>query len=105
MASGISFNDRAGDTQYRACRTVILFKPDYSRRRKITFKAEYVLKFCPPETINTLIIISNYTEVLMIIRKESDQSVLSGVRILIFIHQYISECFLIFITQLLILFK
>ena len=93
-------NYLVGCVQDILCRTVILLQPYHLRLSENLLKAQDVPDICSTETINRLVIIANYAEILVFFRKKTYEFKLCGVSILILIHHNIPETFLIIIQDI-----
>jgi len=75
--------------------TVVLFQPDDLRIRENSLKSKDVTDIGSSEFVNGLVIITNYTEILITGSQKADKLKLCGIGILVFIHHNITKSFLI----------
>ena len=81
-------------------RTVIPFQFKQLRIIIYLLECQYVINICTTKTINTLSIVSNHTNMLMMTGQLPHNSMLCIVRVLVLIHQHISESLLPFFQHL-----
>ena len=89
----VLFNQTIGSTNNGLRRTVILFQfKDF--RVGIDFrKIENIINIRPTERIDTLRIVSHHTDTLILLCQLQNNAMLRIIRILILIHQHITELF------------
>ena len=80
--------------------SVVLLQLDYKEIRIVLFEVEDVLNIRPTEGIDTLRVISYYTDILMNSRQLFGDEVLGEVGILKLIHHHIFEPLLVFIQYI-----
>ena len=82
------------------CGTVILFQLDHFRIRIFFFKIQDIHDIRTPEFVDRLVIVTNYTQILILTGKKTYQLKLYRIRILILIHHDITESFLIILQHI-----
>ena len=92
-----------GCIQNRLCGTIILFQTNHAASFVLAFKVENVLNGCPPEAIDTLVVIAHHADILISPCQQRGQQILGVVGVLILIHQNIAEFPLIVAAHILML--
>ena len=98
-------NDRVCRVEDILGRAVVLLQTNDDRIPKLFLKAQNVFNRRTAEFINTLVVITHNTEIVVFSRKQADQTVLRVVGILILIHQNITETVLVIFQHIRKLFK
>ena len=96
----IVIDDRVRRIKNRLRRAVILLQQDHFCIRKLLFKIENVPDVCLPESVNTLRIVADNTDVLLLFSEKCDQSELKRVSVLIFVNKDIFVPAVVFFPNL-----
>ena len=81
--------------QNRRGGTVILLQLYRVASRKFRFKGQNIFKICASKTVNTLIVISHYTDIAILLGKRVNQTKLHIIGVLILVHKNIAKTLLI----------
>ena len=76
-----------GGIENRLGRAIVLLQPDDAGILELLLKAQDILYGGASEFIDTLVIVANDTEVLVLLRKQAHQTVLGVVGVLVLIYQ------------------
>ena len=88
-------NDHIGQVQNRSGGAVVLFQFHHLAVWKMRFKGEDIFHIGASETVNTLVVVSHHTDILILLSKEINQMELHIIGILILVHQNITKTLLI----------
>ena len=86
-------------------RSIILFQTDQSASPVLRLKFQNVLNGGATESVNTLVVITYYTDIFMPTCQQSGKQILHMVGILILVHQDISELTLVIAANIFVLLK
>ena len=86
--------------QYRFCRTIVLFKTNNLCGLKVLLKFKNIADICTAPTVNALIVVAHYANILMLFANKLNDSVLRVVCVLILVNKHISEFASIFLQDI-----
>ena len=95
LSAGIVGNHAVGSVQNVLGGTIILFQTNHGAVRKFFFESENIFDRRSAEPVDTLLIITHNTKVSAGMSQQRNQLILSMVRVLILVHQYIGKTVLI----------
>ena len=93
LAVGVVFYDTIGSRKNCTCGSVVLFKSDFLKFRKIILKVYDVLVVCTTPAVDALVIVANYGYISFC--KEVHEFILLVACVLEFIYHYVLEPFLV----------
>ena len=91
LTAQIMGNHRIGRIQNGLCRTIVLLQANHTGATVLLFKIQNIFDGGATETIDTLIIVTHYTNIFIATCQNTGQQILGMVGILIFVHQHITE--------------
>lgn len=86
--------------QYRFCRTIVLFKTNNLCGLKVLLKFKNIADIRTAPTVNALIVVAHYANILMLFANKLNDSVLRVVCVLILVNKHISEFASIFLQDI-----
>src|SRR6266567_2059629 len=95
FALDVVLNDSTCNVQNVLRRAIIFFQPNHFRGRKVFLELQNILNVRAAPAINRLVRIADDADVLLLFSQQANQSVLKGIRVLVFVDQDVAEAIVV----------
>ena len=90
----VAHHGRGGADDVRR-RAVILFEEHDARVREVAFEVQEIAEIRAAERVDGLVVVPHHADVPVVFGKQTNEGVLRGVDVLVFVHEHVSEAFFV----------